>query len=720
MSRSSLGIWIFAVSLLLVPRDTMALSRPLHDVRDPREMMGRRVEELIDRLSLEEKASLMLYDSPAVERLGIPACNWWNEALHGVARAGKATVFPQVIGLAATFDEDLVFRVADAVSDEARAKHNSAAALGGGRQYTGLTFWSPNINIYRDPRWGRGQETFGEDPFLSSRLGGAYVRGMQGEDPFFLKTAACAKHFVVHSGPEVSRHELDARPEEIDFHETYLPAFRALVKGGVAGVMCAYNRLDGLPCCGSGKLLTDLLRRDWGFSGYIVSDCWALQDFITHQKIMDNGIDAAVLALKAGVNLNCGVNYRYIPDAVRLGKISEKEIDALLRPLLQVRYRLGLLGDKDTSPFHDIGLETLDSEGHRLLAREAARKSIVLLKNGRQLLPLKGECLRKIYLTGPTMADPVALLGNYHGLSAQLVTFLEGIVHRLGPGTVADYTMGTPLAAEKRFSGSHLAEEADVVIVAIGFTSLLEGENGDAFLSDSGGDRPGLGLPANQLELLRRLRDKMPQKPLVVVVTAGGAVDLGEICSLADAVLFAWYPGEEGGNALADILFGDVSPSGRLPVTFTAREEDLPPFDDYSMAQRSYRFFQGKALFPFGYGLSYTRFLHSNVKAALIGRDVAVSLTLENKGTFAGDELVQVYAVKPARHRRNPIRSLCGVRRVFLRPGERKNLDMNIRLEHLAAWDVDSDRFVLTPGRYVFQVGPNSRDLAGSAFIDLN
>jgi beta-glucosidase len=429
------------------------------------------------------------------------------------------------------------------------------------------------------------------------------------------------------------------------------------------------------------------------------------------------------MALKAGVNHNCGVNYQFLPQAVREGKISEKQLDERLRPLLRTRFRLGLFDEPDASPYRGICPDLINSPAHRHVALEAARKSIVLLQNRGGILPLKPEKLQKVYLTGPTMADNTALLGNYNGLSGNLVSFLEGIVDRLGVGTVVDYALGTPLTAENRFSGSFQAEEADVVIAAIGNTSLLEGENGDALLSDFGGDRRDIALPANQVELIRRLREKMPQKPLIVVVTGGGAVDLREICTLADAVLFAWYPGEQGGNALADILLGRCNPSGRLPITFYARVEDLPPFEAYSMDNRTYRFFRGRPQFPFGFGLSYTTFSHHTLSVerspAGQGRDLEIRMSVENHGPMAGDEVVMVYVVKPARHERNPSKSLCGFQRVYLEPGGKKTVSLVVRARELEAWDSEKKGFVLTPGRYRFEVGPNAAEVKLSAALEI-
>ncbi|MGE0088527.1 MAG: glycoside hydrolase family 3 N-terminal domain-containing protein [Bacteroidales bacterium] len=690
--------------------------------QDPTITIEIRIKDLLDRLTLEEKALLMLHNNPAIDRLGIPAYNWWNESLHGVARAGRATVFPQAIGLAATFDEDLIFNIANAISDEARAKHNAAIAKNNFQQYTGLTFWSPNVNIFRDPRWGRGQETYGEDPFLTSRIGVAYVKGMQGNDPNYLKVAACAKHFVVHSGPEETRHGFNAIPNEIDLYETYLPAFKSLVDIGVESVMCAYNQLYGEPCCGNKFLLTDLLRNKWNFKGHIVTDCWAINDFITHQKIVDNGTDAAVLATNAGVNLNCGMNYKFIPDAVKGGKTTEQKIDSLLTPLLRTRIKLGLLDNPQVNPYSSIQPEIVNCKEHKQLAYEAAVKSIVLLKNEKQTLPLKIDKLKKIFLTGPTMSDNTVLLGNYNGFSGNLVTFLEGIINKVDVGTIVDYNIGTLLNNSNVFSGLYLASDADVIIASIGNTMMLEGENGDAILSTSGGDRNDLKLPENQIELLRKLKKQAPEKPLIVIVTGGSAIDLKEISELSDALLFVWYPGEQGGNALADILFGNQNPSGRLPVTFYENIGDLPAFDNYSMENRTYRFFKGTPLYSFGYGLSYSTFQYSNAKITTPKSDtdeISFAVTIKNTGFSDGEEVVQLYVVKPALHERNPIKTLCGFKRVFLKAGESKQVTILVNKADLKAWDINSKEYVLTKGSYAFQVGSSSADIKQSIQINL-
>jgi beta-glucosidase len=683
--------------------------------QNPELSIENRIGNLLGYLTLEEKASMMLYNSPAIERLQIPAYNWWNESLHGVGRAGKATVFPQAIGLAATFDEDLVFRVATAISDEARAKHNAARAKGSFQQYTGLSFWSPNVNIFRDPRWGRGQETYGEDPFLTSRIGLSYVKGLQGDDPKYLKTAACAKHFVVHSGPEELRHSFNAIPSEIDFHETYLPAFKALVEGGVETVMCAYNKLYDQPCCGNIILLKDILRKQWGFKGHIVSDCWAIYDFINPQQYVEKESEAALLALEAGVNLNCGTIYNFIPEVVAQGGISVIQLDSLLKPLLRTRFKLGLLDREDASPFAKIPASVVNCEKHRKLAYEAASKSIVLLENINHCLPLTVDSIQKIYVTGPTAADNTVLLGNYNGFSGNLQTLLEGIINKVDVGTVVDYTMGTLLNTDSIFNGVYHASSADAIIASIGNSRMLEGENGDAMLSASGGDRQRICLPENQIEFIRLLRKQAPDKPLIVVVFGGSAIALPEICALADAVLFAWYPGEQGGNAIADILFGNTNPSGKLPLTFYAQLNDLPPFDDYSMQNRTYKYFQGKALFPFGHGLSYSKFdysaLESKKKEYGLEEEIQIEFALTNSSDRAGEEVVQLYLKDVKKRLNRPIKALKGFKRVFLEAGETKQISFIIPVKEFAAWDLDEKDFVVEAGGYCIEIGASSSDI---------
>ena len=680
--------------------------------RNPNLATEERVADLISRLTLEEKASLMLYNAAPIERLGIPAYNWWNEALHGVARAGRATVFPQAIGMAASFDEEMVLKVASIVSDEGRAKYNEAVKTGNRGQYLGLTYWTPNINIFRDPRWGRGQETWGEDPFLTGTMGVAFAHGLQGDDQRYLKTAAAAKHFAVHSGPEATRHEFNAVVSDFDLYNTYLPAFKTLVDSGVAGVMCAYNRVDGEACCASPSLLTEILRNRWGFNGYIVTDCWALQDMITHHKMVSTGAEAAAMAVKNSVNINCGVVYRRIPEAFVNGLISEEELNEALAGGLRILFRLGWFDDEDSTPWKDLGEEDIATPAAKAMAREAAVKSMVLLKNN-GVLPLKKD-LRNIYVTGPNAAAMEPLWSNYHGFSGELVTVLEGITAKVSPHTSISYNQGCGIVGDTNFRGTWLIDGSDAIIAVVGLNSLLEGEAGDAWMSEYGGDRNDIGLPGNQVEYIKRLAKG--GKPLIVVVMAGSAVSLNEIEQYADAIIYAWYPGEQGGNAVADVIFGDANPAGRLPVTIYKSVTDLPPFDDYSMEGRTYRYFTGEPEYPFGYGLSYTSFRYTSIRAVTpeIGPagTVVLDVTLENTGMTGGEEVVQIYF----RHRREPgnkaLRSLVAFKRAFIPAGESRTIEFRIPASRLQYYNEITGRYDILPGEYLFYAGSNSADEA--------
>jgi beta-glucosidase len=670
-----------------------------------------RANDLLSRLTLPEKTSLLLYNSPAIPRLQIPEYNWWNEALHGVARSGKATVFPQAIGMAATFNPALIQEVANAISDEARAKHNAAVKLGSRAQYSGLSFWTPNINIFRDPRWGRGQETYGEDPYLTSIMGLAFVKGLQGSDPNYLKTGACAKHYVVHSGPEPLRHEFNAKPSETDFRETYLPAFRALVEGGVQSVMGAYNRVYDEPSCGSKALLQDILRKELGFKGQLVTDCWAVADFTTGHKVTKSDTEASAMAIKAGINLECGSSFYKLNDAVAANLITEADIDSALRPTLLLRFKLGLLNPDERCPFSDIPAEVVGSAHNKSIARQTAAEGMVLLKNSDGVLPLKNS-YRKVLVTGPTAANVDLLYGNYNGLSSEPVTLLDGIMKKINPGTTIEYKAGCELAAYNGHCPG-MASEADVTIACVGITPQMEGEEGDAYLSDSNGDRKNIGLPESQLKFLRDLRKKSAGKPLVVVVTGGSAIAMPEVDSLADAVVLAWYPGEQGGNALADILFGDVNPSGRLPITFYRSVADLPAFEDYSMKGRTYRYFNGKPLYPFGYGLSYTMFAYADISTSKpqykADETIQLSCTVANTGSRDGHEVVQVY-VKDSKVD-GPHKALKGIQKIFLKKGESKLVTFTIPVKELAHWSSAKHAYAVEKGTYTLQVGTSSADI---------
>ncbi|MEL1265444.1 glycoside hydrolase family 3 protein [Pseudoxanthomonas putridarboris] len=840
-----------------------------------------RAADLVSRMTLEEKAAQMQNGAPAIERLGVPAYDWWNEALHGVARAGGATVFPQAIGMAATFDVPLMDRIANAISDEARAKHHAFAARGERGRYQGLTFWSPNINIFRDPRWGRGQETYGEDPYLTARMGVSFVRGLQGDDSTYRKLDATAKHFAVHSGPEADRHHFDARPSTRDLYETYLPAFEALVKEGqVASVMGAYNRVYGESASASRFLLRDILRRDWGFTGYVVSDCWAIVDIWKNHRIVATREEAAALAVKNGTELECGEEYSTLPAAVRQGLISEAEIDDALTRLFAARMRLGMFDPPERVRWARIPASANQSPEHDALARKAAQASLVLLKND-GVLPLSRD-VRRIAVVGPTADDPMSLLGNYYGTPAAPVTLLQGIREAVpnaevvyargadlvegrddpaaapliearylrpsadsnerglrgeyfrnrelsgtpalvrvdpqigfrwdrgsptdnlmargeaGPGQgvpndnfsirwsgqllppvsgryeieaaandgVRVYLDGKLLLDEwkdsDRLRAAHAAVEleagraydlvleyyegerdagvrlawrlpgakppfeealdaargADVVVFVGGLTGDVEGEEMTVdYPGFAGGDRTDTRLPATQQQLLEAVH--ATGKPVVLVLTTGSALAVDWAKDHLPAILVAWYPGQRGGSAVADVLFGDANPAGRLPVTFYKAEEPLPAFDDYAMRGRTYRYFDGEPLYPFGHGLSYTRFDYTDLRLdrGRVGTDgeVKVSLSVGNSGSRAGDEVVQLYLrpVAPARER--ALKELRGFQRIHLQPGETRTVEFTLRPERdLRHYDEQAKRYAVDPGQYEVQVGASSADIRAS------
>ncbi len=809
----------------------------------------KRADDLLSRMTLEEKISQMMNDSPAIDRLGIPAYNWWNECLHGVARAGRATVFPEAIGLAATWDTDFMFRVSTAVSDEARAKYNDYVSRNKRAIYQGLTFWTPNINLFRDPRWGRGMETYGEDPYLTGRMAVAFIKGLQGDDPKYLKTIATAKHYAVHSGPESLRHVFDAVVSEQDLRQTYLPHFEAAVKeGGAQSVMCAYNRVDGEPACSNTRLLDTILRQEWGFNGYVVSDCGAIGDIYLHHKVAPTAEEGVSRAVKAGTDLNCGTEYMHLLPAVRQGLISEAEINQSARRLLLARFKLGMFDPPSMVPYAQIPLSANDSPAHRELALDAARKSIVLLKNENHALPLS-KSLKTIAVIGPDADDVGVLLGNYNGIPTAPVTPLQGIRDKVGPGTRVIYARGSDLAANLpnlevipssalftsdapdaphglkgeyfnvsnfdgklhqlreltdpdtgvyvgtipsnpqplftrtdpqvdfrwwdgaprpdmndddfgvrwtgflvppvsgtyqlgglganayelyldgkeivTFNHNHegayrsapvelqagrryqirfdyheyvnaaaiqllwarpgatrdtdaiaAAKQADAIVLVLGLSPRLEGEEMPVEVEGfKGGDRIQIGLPHVQAELMQRIASL--GKPCVLVLLNGSALAVNWAREHIPAIVELWYPGQAGGTALADVLFGDYNPGGRLPITFYKSVDQLPPFTDYSMKNRTYRFFEGEPLFPFGYGLSYTTFAYRNLsmpKQAKAGEPVKVSAEVENTGKIAGEEVVQLYVRAPK------VRSLEGFRRIALQPGERKTVEFTLEV----------------------------------------
>jgi beta-glucosidase len=636
---------------------------------------------MIAGMTLEEKVSQLSYDSPAVERLGIPRYNWWNECLHGVARAGIATVFPQAIALAATFDEALIYRTASAISDEARAKYNEAVRRDNRGQYWGLSFWTPNINIFRDPRWGRGQETYGEDPCLTGRIGLAFMRGLQGDDPDHLKTAACAKHFAVHSGPEKLRHVFDARVSPKDLFETYLPAFKVLVENGVEAVMGAYNRTLGEPCNGSQYLLRDILRGQWRFKGHVVSDCWAIRDFHENHRITSSPEESAALALNAGCDLNCGSTYPMLTVSRKKGLVSDEAIYTALSRLLRTRFKLGMFDPPEQDPYGKLRGDIVDCDKHRALAREGAAKSIVLLKNDKNLLPLD-DSGKKILLVGPGAANPHTLLANYHGLNPRLVTILEGLSGKVKDkyAVTLEYRQGCLMYEENHPSNAAfgVVDDADVVIAVFGLDGAMEGEEGDAIASTSNGDRDSIELPPWQLAYLRKLKSN--GKPVILVLTGGSPIAFPD--DIADAILFAWYPGEEGGAAVADIIFGDTVPSGKLPVTFPASTDQLPPYEDYSMRGRTYRYMEKTPLYPFGFGLSYTSFRLDSLELSgttlAAGETLTAKAALTNTGNRDADEVIEIYVSRDDRGPEDPISSLRDFRRVSVPAGKTITLQFEL------------------------------------------
>lgn len=672
---------------------------------DPSLSLGTRVSDLLSRLTPEEKMDQLRYDAPGIPRLNIPPYNWWGEALHGVARWGRATVFPQPIAMAASFDTALIRRVSSAIGDEARVKYRAALATGNISTYASLTFWSPNINIFRDPRWGRGMETWGEDPFLTGTLASAFVRGLQGDDPYYYKAVACAKHFGVHSGPEGLRHVFNAQPPEKDFYETYLPAFRMLVEdAGVGGVMCAYNRTYGEPCCGNTFLLQDLLRNQFGFKGYIVSDCWALMDFHQSHKVTANVVESAVKALKSGVNVNCGVAFRSLKTAWDRKLITEADIDSSLAVLLRIRFRLGLFDPPGINPYDQIPDEVLHSEQHIALARDAARESVVLLKND-TVLPLSKD-IHRLSVIGPMAADVDALLGNYNGLSDRLQTIVEGIAGKVSKSTLLNYRHAFRLDVDNANPVNYALGEsrgADAVIVVMGINSLLEGEEGESIASKFKSDRRDIDLPENQIKALEQITKDNP-KPVIVVLTGGSPLAIKRVTELADAVVMAWYPGEQGGNAVADVLFGDYNPSGKLPLTFPVSVDQLPPYEDYSMEGRTYKYMKQPPLFPFGFGLSYTTFAFENLKvqqpALKPGDPLKASVEVVNTGDRAGNEVVQFYLSCRDAGFRVPLYDLKAFTRVSLQPGERTTVTVELSPEALKNIDMQGNQ-VFVPGKYI-------------------
>ncbi len=670
-----------------------------------REEAAAQAKKLVSQMTLEEKASQLKYDAPAIPRLGIPAYNWWNEALHGVARAGTATVFPQAIGLAAMFDEELQEEIASVVSDEARAKYNGQSRFGDRDIYKGLTVWSPNINIFRDPRWGRGHETYGEDPYLTSRLGIRYIEGLQGHGKY-LKTAACSKHFAVHSGPEALRHEFDAKANPKDMTETYLAAFEATVKeADVESVMGAYNRVNGEPACGSRTLLKDTLRDKWGFRGHVVSDCWAIRDFHVNHKVTATAPESAALAIRNGCDLNCGNTYLHLMQAYQEGLVTEEQITTACERLFTTRYLLGLFADD--CEYDRIPVTDNDTDAHDALALKAAVNSMVLLEND-GTLPLCASEIRTVAVIGPNADSIPALEGNYNGTSSRYVTFLEGIrsfcnargirvLYSLGSHLFKDRTSGLSKPDDRLAEAAMYAEEADVTIACVGLDATLEGEEGDTGNEYFSGDKKDLLIPESQRRLMDILRQH--SRKLITVIAAGSALNV----SGGNAKVLAWYPGQAGGKALAELLFGEKNPSGHLPVTFYNDVDDLPPFEDYSMENRTYRYFTGKPLYPFGHGLSYTSWSLSDPSL----ESDRIRVNVHNTGNMDGDAVVQVYAQADSPYA--PVHPrLCGFCRLPVKAGE--TASAVIRLDPLARTVVDPEGNRVPVEHLTFHIGMSQPD----------
>ncbi|SES83036.1 glycoside hydrolase family 3 C-terminal domain-containing protein [[Clostridium] polysaccharolyticum] len=677
-------------------------------------------KKLVSQMTLEEKMSQMLYKSPAIERLNIPAYNWWNEALHGVARAGVATMFPQAIAMAATFDKELLKNVGDVVSTEGRAKFNAFSNKGDTDIYKGLTFWAPNINIFRDPRWGRGHETFGEDPYLTAELGCAYVKGIQGEDKEHLKAAACAKHFAVHSGPEAIRHSFDAKASIRDMYDTYLYAFKRCVSDAkVEAVMGAYNRVNGEPACGSKTLLKDILRDQWGFEGHVVSDCWAVLDFHEHHGVTDSVEESAAMAVKNGCDLNCGSAFLHLYSAYKQGLIDEESITAAVERLMEVRIRLGMMKDYP-SPYEDIPYSLVECKEHVDLSLDVARRSMVLLKNN-GLLPLQKEQLKTIAVIGPNANSRDALVGNYVGTSSEYITPLEGIQRYVGDDVRVLYAEGCHLwkdkveqladAKDRMVEAVLAAEQSDVVVMCLGLDAFLEGEEGDAGNEYASGDKKDLRLPGLQQELLEKVT--AVGKPVVLLLLAGSAMDLSWADENVDAIIDLWYPGARGGKIAAEALFGDITPCGKLPVTFYASTQDLPDFADYSMANRTYRYTDSKILYPFGYGLSYSNveYVNSTVdkKEANIGECITVRTEVKNTGNYPVYEAVQLYVKDVEASVVVPKCALRGIKVVKLEPGETKEAAITLNPRDFALI-TEEGKCVVEPGEFVLSVGGQQPD----------
>lgn len=684
------------------------------DYKNPKLSVEERVNDFISRLTIEEKVGLLQHEQPAIERLGCVQYSWWNEALHGVGHAGLATVFQQPIGLAATFDDKAVCEIFSVVGDEARAKFNENQRNKDYGNYRGLTFFTPNINIFRDPRWGRGMETYGEDPFLTGKMGAAAVKGLQGNDEKYYKSLACAKHLAVHSGPEALRHEFDVSVSSRDLWTTYLPAFEELINAGVQQVMCAYNRFEGVPCCGSDELLNRILREKWHFDGLIVSDCWAINDFwekdtiIPRHKTHETQNEAVADAFKKGVDLECGNNLKALLEIAGTDLLPEKIIDERLKKVLKYRFKLGLFDPDSLVPWSNKPFDVVDCQKHKDQALDIARKSIVLLKNENGILPLSKK-MKKIAVIGPNANDSVMLLGNYNGTPSKTVTILQGIAQ------VADidiyYDKGCDIVGDEYLLPDDFfsnIKNSDVVVFVGGISPKLEGEQLGVFCEGfSDGDRTKLELPRVQQELLKKL--KATGKPIVLVVCTGSAIALNWENENMNAIVNAWYGGQAAGTAVADVLFGNYNPAGRLPVTFYKSVDQLPAFENYDMTGRTYRYMTEKPLYPFGYGLSYTDFEIKCVDKKQDKQQITFDFTVSNTGKTDGDEVVQLYLTNP-NDPKSPIKTLVGFERIFVKKGETVNISVSVPFRLFYSFNDETEEFEFRNGRYILQYGSSSDD----------
>lgn len=692
--------------------------------------MEQRVDDLVSRMTLEEKIAQMQNSAPAIERLGVCAYDWWNEALHGVARVRtglKVTVYPQAIGMAASFNPELLEDVASSISDEGRAIFNEDIRNGEtGSRYRGLTYWTPNINIFRDPRWGRGQETYGEDPYLAAVMGSAMVNGLQGDDDYYLKSSACAKHYAIHSGPEYNRHVFDVEPSNYDLWDTYLPAFKELIKNAkVSGVMCAYNSHMGAPCCGDPVLMVDILREQWGFEGYVTSDCGAIRDFYKNHKTHEDAASASSAAVKVGTDLDCGSSYKDLMQAIEDGLILERQIHKSVKRLFEIRMRLGMFDPLEINPYGAIGLDVVDCDEHKDLALKMAQESMVLLKNENNTLPLDAKKIKRIAVVGPNANNEKVMMGNYFGYPSHTSTVLEGIENNFSKAKVT-YIEGVghiqPLEGVSFKSVAAQAKKADVIIYVGGISADYEGEEkSDGYGAADGfsrGDRITMALPTAQLELLKAL--EQTGKPVIFVNMSGSVISMEWENENLDAIVQAWYGGQAGGQAIADVISGTYNPSGRMPLTVYKSDSDLPDFEDYSMDNRTYRYFQGDVRYPFGYGLSYTTFDYANIdmpSSIKAGDELTVTAQLTNSGDRDGDEAVQLYVVHKNRDTRTANCALKGVQKVSLKKGETKTVEFTLRAQDLAIVD-ERGNSIVSAGDVEIYVGggqPNQASTVSAA-----